>query len=96
MMDLFWSKRGVVACDTHAPRLDSDEWRTQGWQQVPAWRGSINTKVLQCQFCHGKPYLPHGREIRAAQCLEAAAAGVSGAIAGDETVRQRPPAAPAE
>lgn len=84
MMDLFWSKRGVVACDVHAPNLESDEWRTQGWQQVPGWRQSITAKVLQCQFCHGKPYVPHGRELRAAQCLEAGAVGVSSATAGDE------------
>jgi hypothetical protein len=58
---LFWSKRGVVACPTHAPLVDSDEWRTQGWQQVPGWRHRRAT-VLQCQFCHGRPYVHHYRE----------------------------------
>lgn len=61
-MDLFWSKRGIVACATHAPALDSDEWRTQGWQRVPGWRAGVKAKVLQCQFCHGKPYVHHVRE----------------------------------
>jgi hypothetical protein len=62
-MQLFWSKRGIVACDTHAPRLDSDEWQIQGWQQVPASQQHTNTAVLQCQFCHGRPYA-HQTRVR--------------------------------
>ena len=61
-MDLFWSKRGIVACDTHAPSLDSDEWRVHGWQQVPASQHGINTAALQCQFCHGRPYVHQPRD----------------------------------
>lgn len=61
-MDLFWSKRGIVACATHAPAPGSDEWQTQGWQQVPEWRQGFNATVLQCQFCHGSPYVHHVRE----------------------------------
>jgi len=59
-MNLFWSKRGIVACETHAPALDSDDWRTEGWQQVERWRRGLT--VLQCQFCHGRPYLHTPRE----------------------------------
>ena len=65
-MDLMWSKRGIVACDTHAPTFDSDEWRTQGWQQVPRWRRDSLATTLQCQFCHGRPYVHHAREPKAA------------------------------
>lgn len=64
-MDLFWPKRGIVACDTHAPMLGSEEWQTQGWQQVPRWRQDINATVLQCQFCHGRPYVHHTRKSEA-------------------------------
>ena len=62
-MDLFWTKRGVVACDTHAPMPGSDEWQTQGWQPVPGRQG--NQAALQCQFCHGRPYVHHVRESKA-------------------------------
>lgn len=65
-MNLFWSKRGMVACDTHSPTLESDEWRTQGWQQVPGWRRGSTVTVLQCQFCHGRPYVHLVREPEAA------------------------------
>jgi CheY-like chemotaxis protein len=60
-VELFWSKRGVVACATHAPAPASENWDVQGWKQVPAWRQSVNTTILQCQFCHGRPYA-HARE----------------------------------
>ena len=53
---LFWSKRGVVACATHAPAPASENWKLQGWQQVPAWRQTVKLTILQCQFCHGRPY----------------------------------------
>jgi len=62
---LFWSKRGVVACATHAPTPASETWNTQGWQQVPAWRQTVKAPVLQCQFCHGRPY-GHVRETKLA------------------------------
>ena len=65
-MDLFWSKHGTVACDTHAPLRGSDEWHTQGWQQVPLWRQRVNATVLQCQFCHGRPYAHQIGERKAA------------------------------
>jgi two-component system, cell cycle response regulator DivK len=58
---LYWSKHGIVACSTHAPALESDMWRLQGWQEVPAWRHTISASILQCQFCHGRPYV---RQVR--------------------------------
>ena len=59
-MDLFWSKRGIVACFAHAPLAESETWHVEGWQQVPAWRRNQATP-LQCQFCHGRPYVHRPR-----------------------------------
>jgi CheY-like chemotaxis protein len=64
-VELFWSKRGVVACAAHAPAPSSENWNLQGWQQVPAWRQTVNLTVLQCQFCHGRPCV-HSRETKLA------------------------------
>lgn len=58
--DLFWSKRGMVACATHAPKPASENWKLQGWQQVPPRRQAVNAAVLQCQFCHGRPFVQAG------------------------------------
>jgi CheY-like chemotaxis protein len=66
---LFWSKRGVVACATHAPAPASENWEQQGWQQVPAWRQTVKLTVLQCQFCHGRPYA-HARETSVTEAAE--------------------------
>jgi len=63
--ELFWSKRGVVACAMHAPAPASENWNLQGWQQVPAWRQTVKLTALQCQFCHGRPCV-HGKETRLA------------------------------
>jgi CheY-like chemotaxis protein len=63
--ELFWSKRGVVACATHAPAPASEHWNLQGWQQVPAWRQKVKLTILQCQFCHGRPYV-HAKETKLA------------------------------
>jgi len=60
--ELFWSKRGVVACATHAPAPASEHWKLQGWQQVPAWRRTHHLSSLQCQFCHGRPVVHSSRE----------------------------------
>jgi CheY-like chemotaxis protein len=64
-LELFWSKRGVVACARHAPAPASENWELQGWQQVPAWRQAVKSTILQCQFCHGRPYA-HSRETTVA------------------------------
>jgi CheY-like chemotaxis protein len=62
---LFWSKRGAVACAVHAPEPASETWNVQGWQRVPAWRQRVKGTVLQCQFCHGRPYA-HVRDTKLA------------------------------
>jgi len=64
-MDLFWSKGGTVACSAHAPAPASDVWKVQGWQPVPHWRQAAKVTILQCQFCHGRPYA-HTREAKLA------------------------------
>lgn len=62
-MDLFWSKRGIVACSAHAPAPASQIWEVQGWQPVPRWRQAVKMTTLQCQFCHGRPYF-HPRQAK--------------------------------
>jgi CheY-like chemotaxis protein len=49
---LFWSRRGEVACWTHAPLADSGRWHAEGWTLIPdgAGKGRI---VYQCQHCPG-------------------------------------------
>ena len=32
---LFWSRRGDVACGSHAPGRDSERWRAEGWSPIP-------------------------------------------------------------
>lgn len=57
--ELFWSKGGVVACAMHAPARASERWQLQGWQEVPEWRQMVKLTTLQCQFCHGRPFVHH-------------------------------------
>ncbi len=49
---LFWSRRGEIACATHAPRNDSDRWNAEGWSAVPAAAGKGRVRY-QCQHCPG-------------------------------------------
>jgi CheY-like chemotaxis protein len=59
---LFWSRRGEVACWSHAPLADSERWHAEAWAGVPdgAGKGRI---VYQCQHCPGAsgPVLHHKR-----------------------------------
>jgi CheY-like chemotaxis protein len=50
---LFWSRRGEVACLSHAPLADSERWRAEGWTLIPhgAGKGRI---AYQCQHCPGR------------------------------------------
>ena len=49
---LFWSKRGEVACANHAPDSTSARWSEERWSAIPAETGQ--QKVLyQCQHCPG-------------------------------------------
>ena len=45
---LFWSKRGEVACELHAPPQDSEQWGREHWTHVTTHR----RLRYQCQHCH--------------------------------------------
>jgi CheY-like chemotaxis protein len=48
--NLFWSRRGVVACVMHAPAAGSPEWERDGWS--PLTLGSAYHRVVYaCQQC---------------------------------------------
>jgi CheY-like chemotaxis protein len=53
---LFWSRRGEVACMSHAPDAASERWREERWSAVPATAGCGRISY-QCQHCpgHGTP-----------------------------------------
>jgi CheY-like chemotaxis protein len=49
MADLFWSRRGAVACSAHAPAPTGPEWQRDQWTAVPL---DANTRLTyQCQHC---------------------------------------------
>jgi CheY-like chemotaxis protein len=60
---LFWSRRGEIACATHAPKDDSVRWSEERWSPLPAGAGKGRVRY-QCQHCpgHGGPI---GRTPRA-------------------------------
>ena len=52
--ELFWSRRGEVACGAHAPAPASERWAAERWAAIPA--GAGRDRVLyQCQHCSGTP-----------------------------------------
>ena len=48
---LYWSIRGEVACDDHAPKVDDPRWTVEGWTAVPSSSGQMQGSRYQCQFC---------------------------------------------
>jgi CheY-like chemotaxis protein len=49
---LFWSRRGEVACWNHAPLADSGRWHDERWAPIPRTAG--NGRIFyQCQHCPG-------------------------------------------
>jgi two-component system response regulator len=52
--ELFWSRRGEVACDVHAPPPASDRWVNERWTAIPAGAGRDRVSY-QCQHCLGGP-----------------------------------------
>jgi hypothetical protein len=48
---LYWSIRGEVACDEHAPSTDDPRWVTEGWNALPMSSGDIRGSKYQCQHC---------------------------------------------
>jgi hypothetical protein len=48
---LYWSVRGEVACDEHAPPIEDYRWMLEGWDPVPVSSGHIKGTRYQCQHC---------------------------------------------
>lgn len=48
---LYWSIRGEVACDEHAPDTTDPRWFVEGWAPVPLSSGSSRSHRYQCQHC---------------------------------------------
>jgi CheY-like chemotaxis protein len=57
---LYWSKRGEIACATHAPEPTSPQWNEDGWQPVPHIEGRRIT--YQCQHCDKRAILHQRRK----------------------------------
>jgi len=52
---LFWSERGMIACDRHSPRYCSDSWHFEHWaamtvEDAEAWRTQTGD-LPQCECC---------------------------------------------
>jgi hypothetical protein len=50
---LYWSKRGEIACATHAPERGSERWEREQWSEITAVQSA--TPHYQCQHCYGSP-----------------------------------------
>ena len=46
MATLYWSNKGEVACEAHAPDQDSDRWVREGWQPM----GKVETIMYGSQL----------------------------------------------
>ena len=59
---LYWSIRGEVACDDHAPHADELRWSTEGWEPIPVSSGRAHGLRYQCQHCdtNGRAVLLNG------------------------------------
>jgi two-component system response regulator MprA len=50
---LFWSRRGEIACWHHAPRQDWVRWHDERWAAIP--EGAARHRIIyQCQHCPGQ------------------------------------------
>jgi hypothetical protein len=47
--ELFWAKRGEVACAAHAPALVEPRWQGDGWERL---RAPGRRLLYRCQHCH--------------------------------------------
>jgi len=61
---LFWSKRGDVACRSHAPSFHSERWQAEGWCPIPAPARRRHGLEYQCPHCapDGRPHRHVSRE----------------------------------
>ena len=51
VLRLYWSIRGEVACETHAPDPDDPRWTREGWAPIPVSSGQVRGTRYQCQHC---------------------------------------------
>ena len=56
--ELFWSRRGEVACGVHAPAPGSEQWASERWAAIPAGAGR-DRLIYQCQHCSGRGPIHH-------------------------------------
>ncbi len=56
--ELFWSRRGAVACGLHAPAPGSEQWASERWAAIPAGAGR-DRLIYQCQHCSGRGPINH-------------------------------------
>jgi two-component system response regulator len=52
--ELFWSRRGEVACGVHVPPPASERWVNERWAAIPPGAGRDRVSY-QCQHCLGGP-----------------------------------------
>ena len=36
---LYWSRKGEIACETHAPGVNDPRWDGEEWEAIPPGRG---------------------------------------------------------
>lgn len=63
---LFWSRRGEIACEQHAPDRTDPRFIAQGWQPIPPVAGRRIT--YQCQHC-GLGSISHQRRASSAPLI---------------------------
>ena len=51
---LYWSNRGEVACESHAPDPSDPRWSVEGWQLMPLRVYRALTSSYRCQHCESK------------------------------------------
>jgi CheY-like chemotaxis protein len=51
-VELFWSRRGEIACADHAPDPSSSRWRDERWTSIPPGAGNRRIRY-RCERCPG-------------------------------------------
>jgi hypothetical protein len=49
--DLYWSRRGEVACGLHTPDVGSERWIAEQWMYIPDTARRHHGAQYQCQHC---------------------------------------------
>lgn len=48
---LYWSIRGTVLCQQHAPEAAEDRWTAESWCPLPESSQGFHGDRYQCQLC---------------------------------------------